>query len=149
MKVLTHLARQPFRWIEIAPQRSRLKLGPVVSVQKLPPSARYEGLFTSTLLGFRHLHRNLVWRQKVVRIKPLNVVSPGMRIGCVSSRGRALVLLCDDLNSLRLELPSDFQRTIFGTVIRDDDYFVRPRRGKSRTQSIRDPPLGMKCRNEN
>src|ERR1700679_3046980 len=69
---------------------------------------------------------NLVWRQDIVRIQLLNVLSPSERHDMVDSGGEPTILFRDSGHARRFKTPRDSLRAIRRAVVHYDDLLVGP-----------------------
>jgi hypothetical protein len=84
----------------------------------------------SPILNFpqrRKLALNLVGRQKIIRIQPLDVVSLAELQGMVARRSGSSVFSGHDCDLLRGKSPRYFRRLIRRAIVHDDDLLALPR----------------------
>ena len=86
-----------------------------------------------TLLRCRHLLGNLVRREKIVCVQPLNIVALAKLEGLVSGGGRALILLRHNGNIFRSELPRNRKRAIARSIVNDNDLLPSAKSAPVRT----------------
>ena len=89
------LAEEPLNRCEIGPQRTRYKLGAVRPMQKATPRRREHLAAVRLTIESLELTCNLVRREEVISIKPLDVVAPAQRKRVVPSGRGALISLAD------------------------------------------------------
>jgi hypothetical protein len=92
---------------------------------------------------------DFVWRQEIISIEPLNVISLAKLKGFIPGCGSTLVFLRDDGKIPGSELSSNCQRLVRRAIIDDDDFFPRPGLCQRGSNRVNDPSLGVICRYQN
>src|SRR5712672_3946891 len=117
MEVAFPFSQQPFQGVEVAPESSRNKSRLHWPIQEVSPFARDEPEFTFALLRSFHLPLDLVWREEVVGVQPLDVISLA-KLECFVSRcRRPLIFLRNDIYSLGGESLSGCESLIARSII--------------------------------
>src|SRR5262249_38883225 len=127
IQVLAHFPNQPFgRW-QVAPEGRWLEPRALRTIHKVRPAGRQQTAAPATAFHERHLPKNLVRRQKIIGVEPLDVVALTEGKCLVTSPRRAFVVLPHNENLSRLELTRYCQRVVLGAVVDDDNLFSWPR----------------------
>src|SRR6266536_3713097 len=100
MKVLPHLAYKPFNWGKIAPERGRSEVGSIQSIIEVCPRTGKKRPFVFELSRCFHWLGNLVRREKIIGIQPLNEFALAKGQSAISCCGRTLIFLRDNRNIL-------------------------------------------------
>ena len=96
-----------------------------------------------------HLLPYFVWGNQVVRVKPLDVVALRQGQALISCCARTCIGLGDNLDARRFKGPGQRERLVSGTIVNDDQLFIRPRLSRHRLDRVGDPTLSVVGWNEN
>src|SRR6266581_4948520 len=98
-------------------------MGPV---NEISPAGRKKRSWGATIGQSCNLEGDFVGRQKIVRVKPLDVMSFTQCKCFIARGGSPLIGLLMNDNTAGTETIGNRKGPIFGAIIYDDDFLVRP-----------------------